>query len=346
MEIIKPLYKIFYDGKDITNGIAPGIISVRYTDRCEFESDDLEIQVEDNDALYQNGWYPDKGSKLRLEYGYEGNLISAGEFEIDEIGLSGPPDVFSIRAIATGITTQLRTKQSIGYEQKSLAQIIEQVASRNGLMVKGTIEDIQFRRVTQNRETDVEFLKRLSYDFGYLFSIRGTNLIFYSIIEIDKKTPSLILNKRDMKRWSFTDKTAQIFRKSESIYQDPAKKVTYFSVDEDSGVVKADSISIKSRTENQKQADVKVQIALYRANAKQQEGSVSIIGTPQLVAGNTFSVLGFGKFDGAYVVRESSHSFVRGTGYETSASIRRAGNTDASQTSSSAKTQNYQVYDL
>jgi len=340
-----PLFRITYDGKDITNALAPGIISVNYTDRCEFESDDLEIQLEDNDALYQNAWYPDKGSKLTLDFGYAGLLIPAGEFEIDDLSLSGPPDVFSIKAIATGITKELRTKKSVGYEKQSLRQIINAVANRNGLTVEGTIEEIRFERVTQNRESDVEFLKRLSYDFGYIFSIRGTKLIFYSILEIDKKAPDFIVSKREMMRWTFNEKTAEVFKQAEAKYQDPAQKITHFSLEEESGIVKADTLNVRSRTENKQQAETKAKIALYRANSLKQQGSITLQGKPKLVAGNTFSVLGFGKFNGAYVVRESSHTFTRGGGYTTTANIKRAGDTDATQESNSNKNVNYTVYE-
>lgn len=341
----KPLFSVVYNGVDITNAMLDkGFISLRYTDRYEFESDDLEIQVEDNDGLWQSGWYPEKGAKLSMSFGYGAMLVPAGEFEIDEIGLSGPPDVVTIRAIATGITQQLRTKRSEGYEKQNLQQIIQKVAGRNGLTVDGKIEQIQFERVTQNNETDVEFLKRLSYDFGYIFSIRAKKLVFYNIMEIDKQAPAKVYSRSQLSRWNMTDKSAEVFKQAEARHFDQNKKVTHFSVEQGTGIVKADTLAITGRTENKQQADVKAKVALYRKNSAQQEGSVGMPGDPVMVAGNVVALLGFGKFSGNWVIRESSHTFTRGGGYGTSLDMKRAGNTDAQAEPSNKESQNYAVY--
>ena len=53
--------------------------------------------------------------------------LKCGVFEIDEINLSGPPDVVTIRGMATGIVNSLRTKKSDAHESKTLKQIAEKV---------------------------------------------------------------------------------------------------------------------------------------------------------------------------------------------------------------------------
>ena len=131
-----------------------------YVDHLSGESDELEVRLEDVDGRWRGPWYPGKGDKLRAEIGYAGEkFLPCGEFEIDEIGWSFPPDEVSIRALATGISTPSRTRKSKGYEKTTLAAVIRAVAKRLGLTPAGEVADIPIDRVTQYQESNLAFLE-------------------------------------------------------------------------------------------------------------------------------------------------------------------------------------------
>ena len=75
-------YSIVYDGRDITKNISQYIKSVTYTDALEGQSDEVQIVLDDSSAVWQNAWYPDKGSILKVTIG----SMNCGEFQIDESG--------------------------------------------------------------------------------------------------------------------------------------------------------------------------------------------------------------------------------------------------------------------
>lgn len=336
METVRqPYLEVTYNGKNISADILPYVISATYTDKVEGESDDISLTMEDTDGLWRNEWYPVKGDKIRLRFGAkDGAIMDSGEFEVDEIEFTGPPDTVTLKAIAAGIKKAVRSKNSKAYENQSLKQIADQVAGRNGLTVIGEIEAIQFTRITQHQEEDLRFLKRISYEYGYVFSVRGTQLVFTKEKNLQKEDAALTLDRTDISRYSFRDKTSKTYANAKVQYHDPKdKKVKSASLDKtqdaDGQTVEAptaaDTLYIRSKCENVKQAELKAEAGLWRANSKQQEGNIDIEGNTICVAGINVRLTGFAQLDGKYHVKESTHSWDRGGGYSTSLTVNRVG---------------------
>lgn len=331
--VIQPEYKLLYNGTEITADVSRFLIEVSYTDRSEGESDELAVTLEDTDALWRGDWYPEKGARLTFEYGYPNNLVPAGEFDIDEISLDGPPDTITIRAMAAVTNKEIRTKRSFAHENKTLRQVVEATAARSGLSVQGVIDDVRFNRLTQDRQTDLEFLKKLSYEFGYLFSIRGDRVIFTSIFAIEQAAPAKSLLRRDLSSYNIRDKVGQTFQKADASYKNPLdNRVIRAQVDAIRDTyLAADTLQIRSRSETQQQADRKARVALYRENSRQQQGSVSFKGDPDIVAGVNIEILQIGELSGIYNVASSRHAFNRSSGYITALEIKRVALVDQSQ---------------
>jgi phage protein D len=328
--VIQPAFKLLYDGKDITEDVSRFLVDLVYTDHSEGESDELSVTLEDTDALWRGGWYPDKGAKLTLEYGYPDNLVLAGEFEIDEISMQGVPDTITIRGMAAVVSKQLRTKGSFAHENKTLRQIVEATAARNGLTVEGEIEQLRLQRVTQDRQTDLDFLKQLSYDYGYLFSIRGEKLIFTSIFDIEEGDPVKEIARRDLKSYSIRDRINFTYESCDVSYQNPLANLVFNSTREDDREqLGRDQLRIRTRVENRQQAEIISRVALYRANSKQQQGTLSLQGDPELVAGINIELIGLGQLSGIYNLGTSRHTISRGNGYVTDLEIKRVGLVDS-----------------
>lgn len=328
MTVREPKFKITYSGKNITEDITRYLIDVTYTDHAEGESDEVELRMEDTDGLWRGDWYPTKGEKLTLEIGYDDFLMPCGTFEVDEIELGGAPDEITIRALASPINGKLRTKNSAAYENQTLKQIASTIAGKNGLSVTGEIEDVRFARVTQNRETDLGFLKRISYDYGHVFSVRDKKLIFTTIYKLEEGSSVKEIDRTDLRSYSIRDKTAQSFKDAKVKYHNPAeKKVIDASKDktEAKEITKGDTLFMTTKAENKQQAEQKAKAALHRANSRQQEGTINLEGQPLLVAGNNFELTGLGQLSGKFHIVKSTHKISRGGGYTTSCEIKRVG---------------------
>lgn len=332
-----PKFVVQYDGVDISEDISKHVLSITYTDKVEGESDELEITLEDSDGRWRSDWYPEKGSKISVQIGYaDSELVDCGSFEIDDIELSGPPDVVSIRALAAGIKGKLRTKRSSAHEKKTLKQIAEAIASKNGLSVTGEIDDITIDRVTQHRETDLGFLKRISAEYGHVFSVRDKQLVFTTIFKLEEGEAKATVDRQDISRYSLRDKTDETYKDAEVKYHNPVEKKvvdTKYNVETKTNaegvtykeISKGDTLVINTKAENKQQADKKAKAALHKANSRTCEGSLSMEGNPILLAGNNFTLTGMGAFSGKFHIEKSTHRIDRGSGYITELDIKRIG---------------------
>ncbi len=331
----KPVIKVTYNNKDITQDISNYLLSFTYVDKVEGETDELTITLEDTDLLWQGEWYPEKGAKLIAEFGYNTELVSAGTFEIDEIELTGPPDTVTIRALAAAVTGTLRTVRSQAYEKTTLQKIAETIASRNKLTIIGDIEAINFERVTQNRETDLSFLRRIAAEYGTVFSVRGEQLVFTTIYDLEEASSVKEVDKTELIGFGIKDKTSSTFNVAKVTYHDPVTKTVVDAEYQKEEKVNADGVAfteitkgdtkvIHSKAENKQQAELKAKAALHNANSRQQEGRINLPGSPLLVAGNNFELTGLGMLSGKYHIISSSHSISR-SGYTTELEIKKVG---------------------
>ena len=143
--MLVPIFELFYDKKNITKDVSPYVTSIEYTDIEHGESDELLISFEDSEKLWQGAWIPSKGDCLRAYIGYEAEkLLNCGTFEIDELEYDTPPDVITVKGLATGIKKPLRQKNSQGYENKTLKQIAKEI---DDFFIDNGAEDVAFSTI-------------------------------------------------------------------------------------------------------------------------------------------------------------------------------------------------------
>ncbi len=323
--MLKPIFKVEYENINITASIAPYILSVGYTDFEHGQSDEVEIQIEDSNHLWQSDWYPSKGDTLKLNIGYEGeklenefstpaSLLNCGSFEIDELEFSAPPDTITLKALAANIKKALRQNNSVAYENKTLRQIAQEIANRHNLKLIGSIKDIKIKRITQNKKRDLEFLKNLAEEYGYIFKISDNKLTFYETAKLKSSNPALILYRQDLISFNIRDKTHNQYKACEVTYHDPkTKKLVSSNIKSSSA--KADTLKLNKRCENKEQAILKAQAGINKNSPI--EGSLSLIGNPHLVAGLNIELKGLYHLSGKYHITQAKHSIDRMSGYRT-----------------------------
>jgi len=350
-------FEVLYNQKDISSDLLPYLLSIKYKDNSEGKADELVITLENVDGFWENDWYPVKGDTLQCKIGIEA-MMDCGKFEIDSIEIASPPDTVTINAISSVITGGLRTKKNKAHENTTLKEIVDQVASANGLTVTGQIADVQFVRITQHRENDLAFLRRLSQQFGYFFSIRGDQLVFENLFGVISGGSVSSIDREDCLGYQIKDQSAKTATQSNLNFHDrkTGKVTTYtYTPSESTGPggvplktvegpafttfmpagteykdegawwdapATNDSLELFDRVENDGQAEVVSKAALLRSNMNQQEGSLTIQGNPLLVAGSNFQWTGIGKLAGKYHIATSEHEITTG-GYLTMLEVKR-----------------------
>lgn len=308
------------------------IEEVSYTDKAAGSADEISIRINDQDGRWSGSWYPEKGTNIQVKIGYENDLLDCGQFQSDEVTVSGPPSMVSLHGIAAFLKKKLRTKNSAGYEKKTLKQIAQSVAQKNGLTVIGTIDDVVIDRVTQNRETDLGFLSRVAADYGYVFSVRGDKLVFTSAYDLEDRIESSTITPKNVSSYDFTDKGIDPVASATVRHHNPKTvKVVEAKVDAKSNADKysyndiagVDEKQLRVRATNQGQAKAKAKAALHKANSPQVEGSITMPGNKYMVAGNNIRLKGFGHMDGKWNITESSHTVNRSGGWTVTVTVKK-----------------------
>lgn len=445
--VAAPSFVVIYAGKNITHDISAQVISITYSDKIKASADEIELHIEDTDGRWANEWYPQKKDKISVKMGRVDGMMNCGDFEVDEVKLSGPPDAIRIRGLATPISKNVRTKNSSAHEGKTLRQIADGVAKAHGFtindgtktvtnttvdltkeihdtkiyrqfvfnaanagtdsirlstfeallpkygdtvfslqskgfpeiaqkiafgfqtaiadisyvslihlcqrldeavaamqavvpavpqVIPGVLAGIQIGRATQNHETDVAFLKRISLQYGIVFSMKGTQMVFMSVYALEAAKPVKTVDKTDLISFELTDKTANTFSSAQVSYHNPntgkVVKSTY-SVQKETNedgyvvdvIVKDDILVSHKRAENQTQADAMAKAALHNANSHQCSGGLSFPGDIAVVSGINIQLTGVGELSGNFHVTESNHKIERADGYTVSAEVKRVG---------------------
>lgn len=314
-----PRWILSYQGVDITADVSPMALSVIYTDQLSGSAGEIEVELEDGAKLWQTSWYPQQGDLVDLLIGYEGEpLLPCGQFQVDDLQLSGPPDVFNLRCLSAFITPAMRTRLSAAFENQTLLQIAQRIATKYNLNVVGVPNQLNltFARITQKNETDLAFLHRVARSNNYDFTIRGNKLVFYSRVALESASPISTLTRSDTLDFSFRDKTHRIFKTARVSYQSPVGKtlITSSTADMPAGPCD-DTDALIVRCENNQQAQLKAQSAVHRSDMLKVTTTLTVTGNPLLCAGSTVMLIGFGVYDGVYLISTSRHELVRRTGY-------------------------------
>jgi Bacteriophage probable baseplate hub protein len=321
-----PAWTLTYGGVNITADVTSMVEAIVYENHEQHLADEVQITLEDRDGRWQGPWFPTYGDVVALQVGYAGEpLLPCGAFQVDELELQGPPDAVHLRCIAAGITSALRTPTSARFESQTLAQIAALVANRHGFTVVNApaANGLVLARVTQRRETDLQFLLRLANAYDYDFSVRGTQLIFYARAALEALPPVLVLRRTDLISFAFKARTNQIYQAARVSYQNPATKTLISQAVSAANDLTGDVLNLAERAESSSDALARAAAALHRHNMLQATMRITLPGTTTMVAGNTVALQGFGQNDGAYLITAARHRLERSTGYTTEAEGRK-----------------------
>lgn len=315
--------RLIYRGVDISGDLSPLTTSINYTDHWHGEADEIDVTVHDKDGRWKGSWLPEHGDKMQLFLSDDGfKFVDCGVFELDEPEANGGRggDFMTMRGLAVPITKALRTQQTFAYENKKLEAVVKETISRAGLSLEGKIDPLFFKRITQRRETDLEFLTRLAQDTGHYFSIRGTRAIFTNYKSIDGRKPTIILHLEDKFRdegplINYTGlkfQSKETYSKASVQYSDPDTKKVVKAKKADTRVKTGDELKIRGeRVENAANADALAKARLHMKNRKHKVGSFTMQGNMKALAGNTIGIEGFGKYDDTFVIDTGSQAMSR-----------------------------------
>lgn len=315
--------EITYNGADISRDISGDLLSFTYTDNESGKADDITISLKDSDGLWAGPWIPGQGDTIEAtivtENDRQGTLrLSCGSFIIDELTSRSTPSVFEIAAVSVPTVGNIRREiKSRAWEGYRLSGIADDIARTGGLeMLFLASPDPTYDRRDQHDETDLQFLQRLCDDEAFALKVTDRKLVVYNTEQQEKEPPVATIYKRtgDVLSYKFTAQTHSVYKAVTVRYLDPeTANVNEFRYVSPTATGNRE-FKVLTRAKSIAEAERLAKAALRMKNRKGKTASLTLRGRIDLVTGLTIDLIGFGVFDGVYLIQKSTHRV--GDGYE------------------------------
>jgi len=312
----KVIVKILWNAKDVTKDVSVYLSSFSYVDVEEGFSDDLTLSFDNSTGIWSNEWYPQKGDTLQAYFGFN-SLTDSGLFEIDEITVSGPPDMIQVKCLAAGITKALRTRNNKAFENQTLRQIATFFAIKHNLKLvdqSSMLSKINLDRKTQKDTTDLKFLTDLAKEYGFIFAVRGNQLVFTSYYALDNAASIGTIDIREISSYDLTEKTTDTYASATFKARIPKQnkvinqKSSY--TDWDGKIIVEDTLMTSGKATSAGQAEAKTNANLWGKNKFKQSGSISVPGNARYISGVNFDLTGIGVLSGKWHIVKSTHTIM------------------------------------
>lgn len=205
-------WRVTLDGKDLSDRLRPRLVSLSLSEKRGDEADQLDIVLSDADGMLA---IPKEGAVLKVQLGWKQGLdvtvglVDKGSFKVDDVSHSGPPDEITIKARAADFTSKIRNRREQSWKNTTLGAVLKDVAGRNGLSLKvaPALSSIALKSISQSRESDIAFLRRLGREHDAVATIKDKHLIFAKkgagTTTSGKALPSLTIRRGDGDRHSW-----------------------------------------------------------------------------------------------------------------------------------------------
>lgn len=256
-------------------------------------------------------------------------VLPCGEFELDHISCSGPPNTVCIKGSSIPFSSQLRqTCKSKAWESYTLSGIANEIAGNGGMTcMYESDSDPYYERVEQIDMSDIEFLSQLCHDAG--ISLKATNriLVLFDQRKYEQK-PEVIT----IKRYDHSYKTYQLDTSAADV-QYASCRVSYVNPETGQcieGIAKIDGytedpnnqqLELTAKVETADEAKELAEKNLRLHNKFCRQAKFLLPGNTDLVAGVTVALKGWGGYDGRYIIKQAVHKLDSG-GYTTQISLR------------------------
>lgn len=210
----RPAFRVTLDGEDLTDRIAPRLVSLSITEKRGGSADQLELVIHDHDGMMA---IPKEGAVLQVRLGWdaggpdvEAGLVDKGSFRVDEASWSGPPDTITVRARSADFSDRYRARRENSWRDTTLGAVVREIAGRNGLTanVAPELDAIAVPVLAQDQRSDMALIRFLGERHDATATVKNGALIFAPIgggkTASGRTIPALTLTRRDGDKYDYS----------------------------------------------------------------------------------------------------------------------------------------------
>ncbi|WP_316206080.1 phage late control D family protein [Bradyrhizobium sp. SZCCHNR3058] len=326
-----PAARILMNGTDITANLIPApfgmplegggrvipgglggegpLLSLTIQDHEGKKSDSCELELDNREYIPS----PGKGSKLQVWLGFvETGVNFMGSYQIDSWTKKGRPKIMTVSAKAAGLTTEIKAPKSRSYHEKSIDEIVQYIAGRNGLSarVAGELGSIKPGHLDQSNESDLNFLTRLAGRVGGNFKLANDTIIFNKagsgLLPSGAEAPSFMLTETGQTDWDCTGSTRGDYNSVEAAWHNVKKGEREWVKSSGAGGEPKHRIRKLFKTKEEAEAQAKATKGALARGKK--VFAASFPGRTEMFAGAGLTAVGFDPdCDGSYTIKSATH---------------------------------------
>lgn len=200
-----PEFRLRTKDKDITDQIAQKLDLLSVIDESGIHADRLEISLDNGRRPYIER--PKLGLELELALGYRGELVEVGTYYVDEVEVSGPVRMMSVKASAVDFSGEIAAPLEKSWHSTTFGKITEEIAGRHKLKptIPAKLANLEVAHEDQT-ESDIQFLIRLGLELGAVVTAKGKRLVVTPIAPekaIDGgELPEIVVRPGDVENWT------------------------------------------------------------------------------------------------------------------------------------------------
>lgn len=320
-----PFFRITVDGKDISNILAPRLVSLTLTDAAGVQSDQVQFTLSDT-ALFGKLAEPSAGAEIKVWLGYGFQLKYMGMFIADSVEAQGPPDHLTITGVAsvngetssgkTALTDQKKRSWPAG---TLIGDMVKKIAGEHGLQdaVSQSLMSLALPHIDQIDESDINLLSRIARDHDAIAKPGDGRIVMAkrgeSLTASSQPMPVLAVTPMKVSRWRYRNSVREKAGSVVAVYQDLGRgKSEECTAGEGEPVQR-----IKRRFPDKEAAQSAADSELQRLKRAGRSLSVSMKGDPDAMAEAKLLAAGFRPYiDGEWLITNATHQLNSG-GYRT-----------------------------
>lgn len=270
---------------------------------------------------------------LRCNWNGDGkdSLLDCGQFELDSVQASGPPNTVTIKATSLPYSSTIRQmKKSKAWEGYYLSGIANEMAGAAGMaVIYESGNDPYYDRVEQITQTDITFLQTLCHNAGISLKVANNILVLFDQADYEQKDAvfTIAYGVTDYTKWRLDTGEAEVkYTSCRVSYTKPSGEVvqgTAFVEDYKSNDDNNQCLEITAAVANAGEAKALAEKKLRQHNKFELTASFTLPGNPALTAGRTVALRGWGMWNGKYMIKQAKHSVSGSGGYTTQITLRK-----------------------
>ena len=311
---MRPIWSIKLGELDLTEQLASYLLTLAITDASGTAADRLQLEVADPRGIIA---WPAHGTELIVALGYaHTGLTDMGSFIVDEVRVSNPPRVISIRGNAADFGAErVKQRRRIHYEGQTVGALVDTLAQEMGYTA-AVHPDLAARPVPlldRVAESPIATVTRLARRFDAVATVKRGHVTFVPAgvgeTASGAPIPEVIIRESNCTRWSFEVMDRAKYTAAKARYRDVnAAEDVWVQAGSDASVDTNATYELRNTYPDRASAEEAARGKIRALTRNGGSAEVTHIGDPTIGAQAPLILTGFGhRIDGRWIADEVEH---------------------------------------